>query len=170
MDIAVIRERMALLDVEASGLMPGSFPVEVAWLAGSRGSAVIDPSGHWDESRWDPDAEAMHGLSVQQVRRLGRHPKAVAAALDRALRGRVAFTDSPCHDAAWLDMLHQAAGIPRRYRVDSIGRLLGHLGIKPSEAYMIFSSARESHPPRGRARAGVDHLSAIFETAARRRQ
>lgn len=168
MDIESLRNKIAFIDIEASGLMKGSFPVEAAWLAGeTSGEILISPTGFWDDSRWDADAEAMHGISINELKRRGRHPKVAAATLETALRGRIVFSDSPQHDEAWADMIHSAGDVARTYRIESIGRLLGHLGIKAMRAYEIFSVARESHPPRGRARNGVAHLSAVFESAVK---
>lgn len=168
MDIESLRRKIAFIDVEASGLMQGSFPVEAAWMAsGELGEVLISPSGCWDESRWDGDAEAMHGLTLNEVKRRGRHPRIAAAALEKAFRDRLVFSDSPVHDTAWADMIHEAGGVPRSYRIETVGRLLGHLGIRATRAYEIFSAVRETHPPRGRARDGVVHLSAVFEAASR---
>lgn len=166
MDIPKLRKRIAFVDVEASGLMAGAFPVEVAWAtAAGSGEALLNPSGYWNETRWDADAEAMHGLTLQELRRKGRHPMIVAAALESALAGRIAFSDSPDHDQAWLDMIHSAAGVPRTYSVETIGRLIGFLGLPPKRAYALFEETRATHPPRGRARSGVAYLSAVFESA-----
>jgi len=166
MDIPKLRKRIAFVDVEASGLMAGAFPVEVAWITTSgNGEALLNPSGYWDETKWDADAEAMHGLSVQELRRKGRRPMVVAAALESSLAGKIAFSDSPDHDQAWLDMIHSAAGVPRTYSVETIGRLIGFLGLSPKRAYALFEEARATHPPRGRARSGAAYLSAVFEAA-----
>lgn len=166
MDIESLRKMIAFIDVEASGLMTGAFPVEAAWSTSeAAGEVVVNPSGSWDETKWDSDAETMHGLSLAEIKRRGRHPKIAAANLEAALKGRLAFSDSPARDADWADMIHAAGGVPRTYRIETVGRLLGHLGVRASRAYEIFKEARASHPPRGRARNGVAHLEAVFEAA-----
>lgn len=61
-------ENLLFLDIEASGLRRGSFPIEVgvAWLSivdiGSR-AELIEPAPHWNRSSWSPDSEAVHGIS-----------------------------------------------------------------------------------------------------------
>lgn len=163
-----LRNRIALLDVEASGLMRGAFPVEVAWWSEkSEDDLIIDPTDSWDTSKWDADAEAMHGLTVGELKRKGRHPRIVAARLNQAFEGLLVFCDSPAHDVGWLDMLHDAGGVKRDYKVESIGKLLGHLGIDPDRAYELFDEMRNRHPPRGRGREGVHYLKAVFEAALR---
>jgi len=164
--IESLRPRIAFLDVEASGLMSGSFPVEAAWLtAAGFGDVLISPAGIWDESKWDDDAEAMHGLALSELKRKGRHPKVAAALLESSLRGKLVFCDSPEHDAAWADMVHEAGGVARTYRIESVGKLLRHVGLSAARAYQLFEEARKTHPSRGRARQGVEHLSAVFEAA-----
>lgn len=163
-----LRARIAFLDIEASGLMSGAFPVEAAWLtAEGSGEVLISPSGCWDESRWDADAEAMHGITLNDLKRRGRHPKVAAASLESALRGKLVFCDSPDHDTAWADMIHEAGGVDRTYRIETVGKLLGHLGLSASRSYGLFARARETHPSRGRARQGVEHLVAVFEAAVK---
>lgn len=166
--IESLRTRIAFLDIEASGLMPGSFPIEAAWITSEgAGGVLISPSGVWDESRWDADAEAMHGITVNELKRKGRHPKVAAAGLEAALRGKLVFSDSPDHDAAWADMIHEAGRVERSYRIESVGKLLSHVGLSASRAYRLFDQVRKTHPSRGRASQGVEHLSAVFEAAVK---
>lgn len=164
--IESLRPRIAFLDIEASGLMRGSFPVEAAWLTSDgRGEVLISPSGAWDESRWDSDAEAMHGITINELKRKGRHPRVAAASLESALRGRLVFCDAPEYDSAWADMIHEAGGVQRTYRIESIGKLLSYVGVSADRAYRIFDDVRRRYPSRGRARQGVEYLSAVFEAA-----
>ncbi len=62
------------VDLEASSLLPGSYPVEVGWArpralpwgrcAIDVGSVLVRPEADWLSSgSWDPNAEAVHGLS-----------------------------------------------------------------------------------------------------------
>lgn len=166
MSVPDIWKKSALIDVEASGLMKGSFPVEVGWLVDNVfGHLIIDPSKHWDTTRWDVDAEAMHGLSVQTLTMKGLHPVRVAARLNQSFKGKKVFSDSPEADSDWLDELHRAADVKRDYEIESVGRLLGFLGIEAERAYEIFDAVQESMPSRGRALVGVRYLKAVVDYA-----
>lgn len=163
-----IWEKSALIDVEASGLMEGSFPVEVGWLVDNVfGHLVIDPSKHWDTSKWDTDAEAMHGMSLQWLTMKGVHPVRVAARMNASFKGKIVFSDSPDADLNWLDSLHRVANVKREYEVESIGRLLGYLGISAEKAYDIFDQVQQTMPSRGRALVGVRYLKTVVDYAIR---
>lgn len=51
------------LDIEASGLGSGSFPVEIAWVSegGAEESHLIRPAPGW--TQWSRRAEALHGIT-----------------------------------------------------------------------------------------------------------
>jgi hypothetical protein len=168
MSILDIWKKSALIDVEASGLMQGSFPVEVGWLVDDVfGHMVIDPSKHWDTSKWDSDAETMHGLSLHWLSMKGVHPVRVASRLNLSFKGKKVFSDSPDADLNWLNELHRAANVKREYEVESIGKLLGYLGVKAEKAYDIFDQVQEIMPSRGRALVGVRYLKTVVDCAIR---
>lgn len=168
MSIADIWKKSALIDIEASGLMKGSFPVEAGWYVdGVFGHQIIDPSKHWDTNKWDIDAEAMHGLSLQLLISKGTHPVKVAAHLNRALTGKLVFSDSPELDATWLDDLYQKAKMTRAFELESVGRLFGYMGINATRAYEIFEEVHNSMPSTGRALVGVRFLKVVIDTAAK---
>jgi len=58
--------RIGFLDVEASGLGPDSFPIEIGWaiLGGPAGSVLIKPAPDWSQDAWDETAEDLHGSLV----------------------------------------------------------------------------------------------------------
>lgn len=170
MDLKIIAERAAFADIEASGLMDGGFPVEVAWrMRDSTGDVVIMPSPDWDLDAWDSDAEGIHGLSRDDLQSEGRAPVDVAALLNDVFAGKMVYTDFPEQDASWFDMLHEAAGIPRRYRIISISRILSKMGFDAETSEPLFAMAKIKSDPRGRASNGVKHLSTVFSMALKER-
>lgn len=97
---------MYILDIEASGLGPDSYPIEIAWcsLDGEQSwSALINPetAENWDD--WDDYAEsAIHGISRDQLRREGSDAVAVARELEKRLGGEEVFSDAVDFDDFWL--------------------------------------------------------------------
>jgi hypothetical protein len=159
-----IASRYPLLDAEASGLMKGSFPVDIAWsLYGEVKSVLIKPAPTWNENKWDAVAQSIHGITIPYLRRHGKDVRQAARIMNDDLRGMTAYCDSPARDAQWIDMVFTAAGVRREFEIASIGHLLGSLGVTSTDAYESFDASRESHPPDGVARDGVIHLQAVFD-------
>ena len=89
--------RVAILDIEASALGAGSYPIEVgvALVQGGpklieTGARIIRPTPSWRKSgTWSPASEAVHGLSVETLNQHGHDPSEVCDWLN-ALRSAVA--------------------------------------------------------------------------------
>ena len=109
------------LDFEASSLLPGSFPIEIAWVDqdGQGEHYLIRPHPEWLEGGclgWSPESEAIHGIGLDTLVKYGVPIEQVAARAARVLfaPGAVAFTDGPGFDGKWLDTLFDYGGVPGR--------------------------------------------------------
>ena len=79
-------------DCEASCI--GGLPIEIGWalIDTSTGeiqseSHLVKPSLHWDmQPVWDPDAEKLHGISLEQLLAHGRPPLEVARRMNEVQR------------------------------------------------------------------------------------
>ena len=66
----------AFYDVEASGLDPRSWPVEVGWalvagdLTVTSGALLVRPEPTW--AHWSAEAERVHGVPLRLARERGR--------------------------------------------------------------------------------------------------
>jgi len=97
----------SFIDIEASGLGPGSWPIEVAWTL-SDGTAVthlIRPEPDWDH--WDPSAEEIHGISRRQCEAEGRLPGQVWDELWQHAQHHELSSDAPSTDGLWLARLQR---------------------------------------------------------------
>lgn len=106
-------QSLIFIDVEASGLHPGSYPTEVGWCSHDLrrgGSHLIRPTPEWSAGPWSAEAEAVTGISRPMLDAYGWEPAAVAAALNEALAGEMPLTDNPWGDGRWLLDLFAAAG------------------------------------------------------------
>ena len=102
------------MDLEASGLHRGSYPVEVGWVShdlAEGGSLLIRPAAEWGEELWSHEAERVHGLSRRDLLERGLAPAAAAAALNAAVGGGDVLVDSPECDGRWLAALFAEAGV-----------------------------------------------------------
>ena len=102
--------RALWIDVEASGLSPESYPIEVGWsdLDGNSDSILIKPLATWTD--WDPSAVALHGISREQLAAEGAPVGEAAARIAAVTAGRVVLSDCTIWDMAWLSRLFVAAG------------------------------------------------------------
>ena len=111
--------RVAILDIEASALGAGSYPIEVgvALIQGlpkpiETGARIIRPTPSWHKSgTWSPASQAVHGLSVETLNQHVHDPGEVCDWLN-ALLGQhvIVATDDPRYDQDWLVRLFDAAG------------------------------------------------------------
>lgn len=101
------------LDFEASALSEGSYPIEVGWVFedGRSESHLIRPAPEW--TVWDPEAEAIHGVSREQLLEEGADLADVAARMLDQLSGHALYVTAPSWDGQWLSLLLRAAGLPR---------------------------------------------------------
>jgi hypothetical protein len=114
----------AVLDIEASGFGQGSFPVEVGFVLsdGESFCCLIRPEPGW--THWDPEAEGLHQISRDTVRRHGRAVRDVAMLLNQRLDGLTLYCDGWAHDYVWLNVLFEAAGLSPSFRLDNLRVLM----------------------------------------------
>lgn len=159
-----LSSRFSFYDVEASGLMRGSFPVNIGWsLHGATFSVLIKPHDRWNEDNWDNVAQSIHGMSMLYLRRHGKDVRQVARIMNDSLRGATVYCDSAERDTEWTDMVFAAADVKREFEIKSVGPLLGGMGVGAKDAYAAFEASRETHPPDGVAIHGVMHLQAVMD-------
>jgi hypothetical protein len=149
------------LDFEASSL--GGWPVEVglAWfdpLAPAEGlrsvSFLLRPEPNWDEADWDPLAEAVHGIALDDLRREGTPAPEAARAVARIVAGRTLMSDAADFDGALLLRLFEAMPeAPPDVRVLDLAGLLRRLGPEAAAWYdTVLAATPAPH------RAGPDAL------------
>ncbi|EPE95116.1 3'-5' exonuclease [Rhizobium grahamii] len=104
---------IVFLDFEASSLGKDSFPIEVAWVFqdGRSRSFLIRPAPDWTD--WSPDAEAIHGISRDQLDRNGTAAEVVARHMMKELAGNDLYASAPSWDGKWLSVLLRAGDLPR---------------------------------------------------------
>ena len=118
--------KIAILDVEASALEAGSYPIEVgvALVRGPTepigvGAKLIRPTIEWlDTGVWSKSSEAVHGIPLERVQREGEPVEEVCDWLNGLLgTDTIVATDAPRYDQDWLDTLFTAAGREQKFRI-----------------------------------------------------
>jgi hypothetical protein len=171
-------------DCEASCI--GGLPIEIGWafIDTSTGeiqseSHLVKPPLHWDmQPVWDPDAEKLHGISLEQLHAQGRSPSEVARRMNEVLTGRALFSDAPADDERWLRIIFDEAGLDpaftiRRTDADVLTSQLAAKLRWDSASYEAAKSEADRISPRThRAEADARHLAVLWRiiskgTAAR---
>lgn len=100
-----------IIDVEASGLHPDSYPIEIAWYDienQESDSFLIRPTSYW--YYWDPEAELIHGIDRAQLLSKGVSVFEAGDRLIEGLKGRPVHSDAVAFDKMWIDTLLEASG------------------------------------------------------------
>lgn len=157
------------IDFEASCLPRHglSYPIEVGIAAvgtgdGKAQSWLIRPHDDWVGWHWSEEAEALHGLSLDQVNRYGLPVETVLAELAAACDGRRMVADSMI-DQYWLDTLADAAGQAVPFLIDHVSMLLDEHRADEQRigAAVAFADAR--HAARHRAASDALWLAALLD-------
>ncbi|MDB5621832.1 MAG: transcriptional regulator [Devosia sp.] len=137
------------LDFEASSLGKNSYPIEVGWVRanGKSDSLLIKPAETWTD--WDPEAEAIHGISRQALEDNGIEHGLVCERLLELWNGDRVFASAPSWDGHWLSMLLRAAGQPRhKVRLEdtevAFAEAAAGRGLSAARAQVIIAAARAS--------------------------
>jgi hypothetical protein len=101
------------IDFEASSLSKDSYPVEVAWVFedGRSRSFLIRPAPGWND--WSAEAEAIHGISREQLDREGVEVSIIVDEMVATLADMDLCASAPSWDGKWLSALLRATGHPR---------------------------------------------------------
>ena len=158
---------VAFVDVEASGLGPYSWPIEVGW--GFHGheprSVLVRPHESWSMQAWEKSAEALHRIAPNDLLEGGRTPVEVALGLNAALGDAEVYSDAPDYDSFWLFRLYDAAGVKPNYKLRDLGDLLRP--VWPGAPHDLVARAGRVAPHTHRAADDVRHLQTMYEIALR---
>jgi hypothetical protein len=151
----------AILDIEASGLGRGSYPVEVGYVLEDGGSQcmLVRPEPDWNH--WNPAAQGLHRIRREDLLECGLPTGVVAQELNKHLSGRTLYTDAWGHDYSWLALLYDVAGRAPNFRLDSLQALLTQAEIAQWAA-LKEQTAIALGLPRHRACADARLLQATF--------
>ncbi|MBK1669203.1 hypothetical protein CKO28_14290 [Rhodovibrio sodomensis] len=112
---------LAFVDLEASGLGPCSYAIEIGWalvgpdLSVTSDSRLIRPDEYLKRyGQWEPEAERVHGIEWATLEREGvDRAAAVTAYLDAVDGAKMVLSDAPATDAQWISELLECLPAPR---------------------------------------------------------
>lgn len=160
---------MYFVDCEASSLLPGSFPIEIAWVNcdGQGEHYLIRPHLEWLEGGcpgWSAESEAVHGISLETLLTEGTPIERVAARAAEVLfaPGVIGFSDAPGWDGQWLEVLFDYGGVPGRTGLFDVASAYGE-ACRP----LLRLVPRSGTPGRERAAERVKNLARELVDRAR---
>jgi hypothetical protein len=169
-DIAEEFRPLVVLDVEASGLPPGTFPIEVGITyveTGETRTWLIRPTAEWRSWRWDPEAEKIHGISREYLEQNGTDTSQVYSGLLAAIASHEVLTDSRTDDT-WLLALARSCGEQdvgfRTWSVWNIVELLAECDEETIVSTM--DAAEKAFPVRNRAGPDSAHWAHVIRSLA----
>lgn len=104
-----------VIDIEASGLASNSYPIEVGIVLGDgqKFQCLIKPLPHWQH--WDEHAQALHGITREQLQRDGVDIKTVCKKINEFCKGRTLYSDCWVADYRWLNLLFAEASVKMEF-------------------------------------------------------
>lgn len=113
-----------IIDVEASGFGPFSYPIEigVALGDGSKYCTLVQPEPQW--THWDNSAEAVHRIPRDVLQEHGKPARDVAMELNSLLKGRTVYSDGWVVDKPWLIKLFHESGVEPSFRTSALEMIL----------------------------------------------
>ncbi len=158
---------LAAIDFEASGL-PGvgrkTFPVEVGLAcvaSGDTRSWLIRPTDEWLTWGWDPGAEAMHGISLDEALSRGRPVDEVLRELSAMARPLRVVSDSGLDDI-WLGVLASGARRSVPFEIQLVDPVLEDLAATGADAEAAQTAADTRYPPAHRAGPDARRLAEVI--------
>jgi hypothetical protein len=157
--------QIAFIDLEASGLGPKSWPIEIGWgfVGWPVRSMLIKPSENWSLEAWEKSAEDLHGISPDILIREGTPPLEAALVLNAAFNNADVYSDAPDYDGFWLYRLYEAAGVRANFKLLDLSSLLEPLATSSPAELVAKAQAKEPHTHR--AGQDVRHMQVLYQLA-----
>ncbi|MFO7839721.1 MAG: hypothetical protein R6X08_09515 [Desulfosalsimonadaceae bacterium] len=121
---------MIIIDFEASSLRKNSYPIEVAWGDSTDNiqSYLLNPDYMEGWTDWNPESHEYHGLTREELRRLGEDPRQVAGRMVEELAEEGVYSDEPHYDIRWKNRLLADSGYdPALIRIHDLNYYLNEL-------------------------------------------
>jgi hypothetical protein len=158
---AVQVSKIAIIDLEASGLGSASYPTEIGWCLlhddGSitSGACLIRPAAKWTQfsNAWSAASERLTGINQEMLDTDGVSPRKAMERFLEAVGDRDLLSDELDFDTHWLEMLMDAAGISLgKRKLGDLNQFMQRSGLTP----------KFDEPPRHRTEADVRRLASAL--------
>lgn len=119
-----------IIDVEASGFGPESYPIEIglALPDNERYCSLICPCDDW--TYWDDDAQSVHGISRDLLMQTGKPLQDVALELNNLLGRMTVYSDGWVVDKPWITKLFDQACMVQTFHISPLEMILSEDQMK----------------------------------------
>ena len=116
--------RPYIIDIEASGFGPHSYPIEVglALKPGDKFCSLIAPAPDW--THWDVSAEEVHRVPRDILETYGKPAIEVALKLNELLGNATVYSDGWVVDQPWLTQLFSRSGVAQQFSISPLEMIL----------------------------------------------
>jgi hypothetical protein len=116
--------RPFIIDIEASGFGPHSYPIEVgvALEAGTKYCSLIVPEPGW--THWDDSAEKVHRVPRDILEAYGKPAVHVAHRLNELLGNATVYSDGWVVDQPWLTQLFSRTRVRQQFSISPLELIL----------------------------------------------
>lgn len=137
-----LRDKLGVIDIEASGLGSHSYPIEIGLMLanGQQYQALIQPLSDW--THWDAEAEKIHGITRAQILAEGKSVQEVCLEINNLCDGQTLYSDCWVYDNVWLNSLYTRAGVVPSFACSPIEALLNE---RQTQRYLMCKSAVQQH-------------------------
>ena len=162
---------IAFLDIEASGLGAGSWPVEIGWALPygreRNGAVLIKPIAEW--THWDEVAEMhFHRITRDQLRLEGHSPAEALDLIEAALAGCEVYVSDPAEDRSWFNRLVLAAGRNTSLKLHDAGPFLEAQALRRRHNLSaVRRDVANRFPHRHRAEADARQIAEVWRALVR---
>ncbi|WP_293267800.1 hypothetical protein [Neptunomonas sp.] len=123
----MIKVPLICVDIEASGLGPRSYPIEIAWKCGITGESdlfLINPDTGYNWTEWDLSAAGIHGISMDELLAVGVSVNSACDRLNQKLGNRILTSDALDFDYFWMRRLFESAMMKPTFKMQGIDSVL----------------------------------------------
>lgn len=116
--------RQSVIDIEASGLGNGSYPIEAGVILSTVQSyfSLIFPAADWHH--WDHQAEVLHGITREKLLGYGKPIATVASELNEFLSDKTVHSDGWVVDKPRMIQLFHKSGSEPRFFIGALEMIL----------------------------------------------
>ncbi|NND64584.1 MAG: hypothetical protein HKM24_01350 [Gammaproteobacteria bacterium] len=157
---------IAFIDFEASGLMPGSYPIEVGWGGPDIPieEYLIQPTEDWigRSELWSEEAQKFHNISQQTIASDGMSVYFIANKILTELKDVQLYSDNADIDQAWLARLFDAAETQLQHRILDLQELL-HQYTNDEGVKKAYRQAVQMTSAKQRSARNVNFMIQVFK-------